>query len=328
MKKQFVSSFTRDGEAVSDKFAVKYKKPPSEYKGADKKGRWFELRLSDGTGEITAKYWGREDHETDRVYSSFEKGDVVHVRGMVQEYPPGSRKFSLSVDASKGEIRKCEPSEYDISDFVAKTGKDVGNMVSEVNTLLSAVKNVHLRALASKFLSDQAFMKAFSSAPAAMEYHQNYIGGLLEHTLNTMKMASCYCDIHPGLDRDLVMVGSFLHDIGKVRELEVSGSVIDVSEEGMMIGHVTMGYEMVERKIAESPGFPKELRLKMLHIMLSHHGLQEHGSPKKPQLPEAVAIHHADDADAQIDLYLRLKREANTEDPWIWKKNIGHVYLK
>lgn len=329
MKRQHVNSFSKDGVNVDDKFAVKYKKPPTAYKGRDKAGKWFELRLSDSTGEITAKYWGRNDQETERIYESIEKGDVVHVKGIVQEYPPDSKNFSLSVDPSKGELRKCQPDEYDAEDFVAKTKKDVEKMTEDVKSLLSNVKNEHLRSLISAFLDDSQFMEAFKKAPAAMEYHQNYIGGLLEHTLNCMKIANAICDVHQELDRDLVLTGSFIHDIGKMKELEVSGGVIDVTDEGMMIGHITKGYEMITKKIDGMAGFPKDLKLKLQHIVLSHHGKTEYGAVKQPQLPEALAIYYADDADAQLDLYLRLKREANTDDPWIWNKKIkGHIYLK
>ncbi|UCD03226.1 MAG: HD domain-containing protein [Candidatus Aenigmatarchaeota archaeon] len=329
MKKQFVNSFSRNGEAVEDNFAVKFKKPPVAYKGADKAGKWFELRLSDRTGEITAKYWGRNDQETERIYGSIEKGDVLHVKGIIQEYPPGTKSFSLSVDASKGELRKCEKGEYEPEDFVASSSKDTGKMLEELKRALSGIKNEHLRKLVNAFLDDSAFMDTFSRAPAAMEYHQNYIGGLLEHTNNMIRIINTLCDIHRELDRDVCLAGTFLHDIGKTKELGVSGGVIDVTDEGMMIGHITAGYEMLSKKIEQIPGFPHELKLKMLHIMLSHHGKLEYGAVKQPQTPEALAIYYADDADAQVDLYLRLKREANTDDQWIWNKKInGHIYLK
>ncbi len=329
MKKQFVNSLTKNGEQVDDTFAVKFKKPPVAYKGADKKGKWFELRLSDRTGEISAKYWGRDDHQTDRAYANIDRGDIVHVTGMVQEFPQGSGNFSFSVDPMKGGIRKCEQGEYAAEDFVAKSSKDTGQMLEDVRTMLSAVKNEHLRKVADAFLSDSAFMDIFSKAPAAMEYHQNYIGGLLEHTLNSMKIGSALCDIHKDLDRDLVITGTFIHDIGKIKELEVSGGVIDVTAEGMMIGHITKGYEMLTKKIEAISGFPEELKLKLQHIMISHHGKVEYGAVKQPQFPEALAIFYADDADAQIDLHLRLRREANTDDQWIWSNKIkGHIYLK
>jgi 3'-5' exoribonuclease len=329
MKKQYVSSFSHDGERVDDKFAVKFKKPPVAYRGRDKPGKWFELRLSDRTGEITAKYWGRSDKQTDELYGTMSKGDVVHVAGEIHEYPKGSRLYSVSIDAAKGKLRKCQPGEFDVADYVAATKHDVKAMVSEIREILSAVKNAHLRALLGKYLEDGKFMQAFMRSPAAMEYHQNYIGGLAEHTLNVMRICSNLCDIHPELDRDLVLTGAFLHDSGKIRELEVSGGVIDVSREGMLVGHIIIGYEILANKLKEIENFPRELGLKLLHIVLSHHGRPEYGASKEPQLPEAVAIYHADECDAKVDLFLRLKREANTEDSWLWDKKIkGHVYLK
>ncbi len=329
MKKQYVSALTQQGEKVDDRFAVKFKKPPVAYKGGGKQGKWFELRLADRTGEITAKFWGRDDQETDRLYNSISRGRVVHVAGEVQEFPPGSGKMSISIDASKGSLGKCQESEYDLSDFVATTKKNPAAMMDEIKLMLLEVRNESLRELIRKHIEDQEFVRLFMRAPAAMEYHQNYVGGLMEHTLNVMKIARSLCDIHPGLDRELVVAGAFFHDIGKIGELDVSGGIIDVSNEGMLIGHIIIGYEALAVKIKEIPGFPRELALKVLHIILSHHGKLEQGATKEPQLPEAVAIHYADEADARLDIFLRLKREANTEDSWIWDRKIGgHVYLK
>jgi len=329
MKQQYVNSFSQKGEHVDDRFAVKFKKPPVPYRGRDKTGKWFELRLADKTGEITAKYWGRNDRQTDELYKTIAKGDVVHAVGEIHEYPPSSKLFSISIDAMKGSLKKCHAGEYDSGDFVATTQKDIGNMMQEMKALLSTVKNEHLLALIRAYMEDEKFIQAFKKAPAAMEYHQNYIGGLVEHTLNVMGICNKLCDIHPELDRDLVLAGAFLHDIGKIKEFEVAGGIIDVSDEGMLVGHIIIGYEILSNKINETPAFPKELGLKLLHIVLSHHGKPEYGAPKEPQLPEAVAVYYADNCDAQVDLLLRLKREANTEDNWIWDKKIkGHIYLK
>jgi 3'-5' exoribonuclease len=327
MKNQFVSSLSQSGEKVEDRFAVKFKKPPVSYKG--KAGKWFELRLADRTGEITAKYWGRNDKETDALYGSIGRGDIVLVSGEVQEYPSGSRNFSISIDAAKGLLKKLGPGEYETEDFIPKTRRDVGAMLDETKSMLATVMNEHLRALAGSVLDDEKLMHDFTKAPAAMEYHQNYTGGLLEHTLNVMRLADRMCQIHPELDRDLVITGAFLHDVGKTIELEITGGVIDVSDPGMMIGHVTLGYEMVSKKIEAIPNFPKKLALKVRHVMLSHHGKLDQGAPKQPQLPEAIAVYYADECDAKVDLFLRLKREANTDDRWLWSKKIkGHVYLE
>jgi len=329
MKSQYTNSFSQTGEKVDTKFAVKFKKPPVPYKGGGKQGKWFELRLADKTGEMTAKFWGRNDQETDRIYSTISRGDIVHVAGEIQEYPAGSGKLSISIDSSKGSLKKCAEGEYDIEDFVATTKKDTKMMLEEIKNMLSTVKNEHLKKLINKYMDDENFLRAFMKAPAAMEYHQNYIGGLMEHTLNVMKIGDNFCAIHPELDRDIVLTGAFLHDLGKITEFDVSGGVIDISNEGMLVGHIIIGYETLSGRIKEVEGFPKELGLKLLHIILSHHGKLEQGASKQPQFPEAVAVYYADEADAHIDIFLRLKREANTEDSWIWDSKIkGHVYLK
>ena len=202
-------------------------------------------------------------------------------------------------------------------------------MLAEVKAILVTVKNKNLSRLMGLFIEDKEFMDLFSKTPAAMEYHQNYVGGLLEHTLNVMKISDNLCGLYPELDRDLVICGAFLHDIGKMSELEFSGTLIDVSHEGMLIGHTVIGHDMVSKRIAKLDDFPETLKLKLLHIVLSHNGHKEYGSPKVPQLPEAVAVYHADDCDAKVDIFLRLKREANTDDSWIWDRKIkGHVYLE
>ena len=328
MTKQFISDIASDGKKVEGLFALKFKKPPVDYKN-NKQGKWFEMRLADKTGEITAKYWGNDEQKTVEIYDSFSRGCVVALSGTVQEYPKGSNNFSISVDSALDTLRVCDSSEYDISDFVATTPKDVDSMLVEVQSILESVKNKDLSRLVKSFVLDKTFMELFSKTPAAMEYHQNYVGGLLEHTLNVMKIADNVCGLYPELDRDLVVCGAFLHDIGKMSELELSGTLIGVSHEGMLIGHTVIGHDMVAKKISGIDDFPVTLKLKLLHIVLSHHGKKEYGAPKVPQLPEAVVVHYADDCDTKVDIFVKLKREANTDDSWVWDKKIkGHVYLE
>ncbi len=327
MKKQFISDISSDGKKVDSLFALKFKKPPVDYKN-NKQGKWFEMRLADKTGEMTAKYWGNDELKTLEIYESFSRGCVVALSGTVQEYPKGSNNFSISVDSALDTLRVCSADEYNVADFVATTSKDVGSMLVEVRAILESVEDKDLSRLIKLFVSDKTFMDLFSKTPAAMEYHQNYVGGLLEHTLNVMKISDNVCGLYPELDRDLVVCGAFLHDIGKMNELELSGTLIGVSHEGMLIGHTVIGHDMVSKRIAKIDDFPETLKLKLLHIVLSHNGKKEYGSPKVPQLPEAVVVHYADDCDAKVDIFLRLKREANTDDSWIWDKKIkGHVYL-
>ena len=327
MKNQYISDCLKDGIEIKSEFAIKFKKPPVDYKG--KPGKWFELRLADKTGEITAKYWGIDTTKTEELYDSLSARDVVFVSGKTQEYPIESNIFSISVDGTEGNLRKCKKDEYMPEDFIATTTKDIKNMLEETKNILSTIKNTHLLALTGSFISDKRFIAEFSSSPAAMHYHQNYIGGLLEHTLNVMKICKQLCLLYPELDHDLTITGAFLHDIGKTKELETTSTVIDITDEGMLIGHTTIGYNIVSERIKDLNGFPETLKLKILHIIISHNGKTEYGSPKTPQFPEATAVYHADHCDAKIDLFLRLKREANTEDAWVWDKKInGHVYLK
>lgn len=325
MKRQFLKGL-KDGESVSDMFAVKFKKPPTEYRG--KSGKWFEFRVSDKSGEATVKYWGSEDVEkTTRLYESFERGDVVELKGTTQEYPPGSGNVQISVDSASGLIRRCSENEYDIADFVSATERDIEAMFKELLEVISTVENPSLATLLVAFFEEEEFARLFKTTPAAMHYHQNYIGGLLEHTLNVVKMCEKVSELHKKLDRDLLISGAILHDVGKTKELEVTTS-IDVTREGMLLGHVTMGKEMVGEKARAIEGFPERLRMKLEHIILSHHGKLEYGSPKLPQFPEALAVYYADETDAKVSFALRMKEEARTEDPWIWIKNFGHIYLE
>lgn len=318
------AKFIRDlavGDVVQDVFAVKYKKPPREYA----RGYVFEMRLSDVTGEITAKYWGDRNLALVRkLYDSFSADDVVYLTGTVKEFMDRP-EIALSKENRDMVVRR---SDYDIHDFIRASGKETGKMMPELLGIIGSVGNPHLKALLeSLFVTDAAFVEKFRNSPGSMARHQNCIGGLLEHTLNVAKICGFICDIHPKLDRDLAVSGAILHDIGKTREYRMSTS-IDISEEGMLLGHIVIGSDLVRGKIDAIPGFPADLKLKVLHMVLGHHGALEHGSPKKPQFPEAIAVFFADDTDAKLDYYIRLKEEARTEDPWIYNKELGHIYLR
>ena len=320
MKNQFVRDF-KEGDIVNSVFAVKYKKPPREYKSKSKEGEWFEIRVSDKTGEITAKYWGDDVMFTNKIYTSFERDDIVFMRGRVNAYGTG-----IEIQIEPGKIRKCAPEEYDVEDFVAVVEKDIEAMMSELMNVVNTVEEPY-RTLLHSFFGDSEFSKEFKKAPAAMHRHQNYVGGLLEHTLNVAKICERIHDIHPRLDYNLLITGALLHDIGKTREMKVS-TAIDISEEGMLLGHITIGADMLKENIKKLEEFPERMKLKLIHIILSHHGRLEYGSPKTPQFPEAHAVYFADEVDAKVDYTLRLKEEAETEDPWIWKRDLGHIYLR
>ncbi len=318
-KNQFVKDL-RMGDNVDSLFAVKYKKPPREYAS----GFWFEFRVSDNSGEITAKYWGdRDEEQVKEIYEIFQTDDIIHITGRVSEFRD---KLEIALDTTST-LRRCDPSEYDIGDFVSKTSKDMSQMMRELLEIVDLVKNPHLKTLLHSFFDDESFVWQFKNCPGSMHRHQNYIGGLLEHTLNVVKLCNSMYILHPSLDKDLLLTGAILHDIGKIKEYDVTTS-IDVSEEGMLRGHLIMGEQMVLDRIGRLENFPDILRMKLAHILLSHHGHNEYGSPKKPQFPEALAIYYADECDAKVDYCIRLKKEAETEDPWIYTKDFKHIYLR
>ncbi len=319
MKTQFVSDLA-EGDAVNSTFAVKFTKPPREYKDAGKDGAWFELRLSDKTGEITAKYWGDDAGYTRQLFRSVEKGDVVFIRGRVVPY-----RQKREINVEKGGIRACQAGEYDPTDFVEVGEHDVDELMGDLMAVIDTVEAPY-RAVLDTFFQDSSFVERFKAAPAAMHRHQNYIGGLLVHTLHVTRLCQRVHELFPSMDYSLLMTGAILHDVGKIREFAVETS-IDISEEGMLLGHIPIGAQMVRERL-KTIEMPEREAMKVLHIVLSHHGRKEYGSPKEPQFPEAYAVYHADELDATVDYAQMIKENAETEDLWLWKRSMGHIYLK
>jgi 3'-5' exoribonuclease len=200
-------------------------------------------------------------------------------------------------------------------------------MVAELNAAASGVTNSYLKQLMNSFLQDQAFMDLLRRTPAAKALHHNFIGGLLEHLLEMISLSRDVAKHFPSIDADLLTTGAFLHDIGKVRELSVRKS-IEYTTEGRLIGHISLGYEMLVEKIATIPGFPAELTMLLKHIMLSHHGEYEFGSPKRPKIQEAVVIHYLDDLSAKINNFQStLQKENIIEGGWTGFNKMHDRYL-
>ena len=238
-KRQFVKDL-KEGEEVETTFSVKFKKPIRKYA----RGFMFELRLSDRSGEITAKYWGQNEEDAVRnIYGSFIANDVVLVKGLASSYRDVP-EISINPD-SKGRISKVELSCIDLKDFVDVSDKDLESMGQEIAQAICSVHNHHLRQLLERVFTDE-FMGKFVKAPASMWLHCNWVGGLAEHTLNVIRTCEFLSISYPELDRDLLVAGALLHDIGKVLEYDVKTS-IDVSEEGMLRGHIIIGAEMVSQ---------------------------------------------------------------------------------
>lgn len=306
----------KTGERVDSTFSVKYKHPPKEYKN----GFSFVLGLADRTGEIEATYWGGAKEGVQELYDSVKADEVVRILGRIEEFKGKQR---ISINPTDGGINKEE--KFDLERFVPKTKRNMDEMTAKLFEQIDSVKNPHLKGLLESFFKDSEFLEKFKFTPAAMYIHHPYIGGLLEHTLSVTSLCQAALDLYPSLDGDLLISGALLHDIGKTREFVV-GTNIKMSEEGMLRGHIPIGEEMLLEKMGED--FPKILKMKMCHIILAHHGKGEYNSPVSPEFPEAVMVYYADELDAKLFQYMKLKEESSTEDFHVYSKRLGQIYLK
>ena len=308
--KQLVSGI-KPGDKVDSYFSVSYKKPVQDYKY----GAMFEFRASDKSGQITVKYWGGQDKASvEALHNSFDKEQVVQVRGEAQEYK-GLIEISVS-EKNGGALKRLEEGEYDISQLI-KTYENIEDMKKRILELTALVQEKSLRKLLDSFFKDDDFMTAFAAAPASITLHSAAVGGLMFHTIHVAELCASICDLHPDLDRDLVITGALLHDIGKIEGFKVTSN-ISSTERGNLVGHIILADEELRKRIERIEGFPEALGSKIRHIVLSHHGRKEWGSPVEPMFPEALAVHEADDLDAKLDNMITKRNEAVTEDDWIW----------
>jgi 3'-5' exoribonuclease len=282
MKEPYIADLAKhENQAITTFFAVAVKQVRSKKDGA----RYFTLTLGDRTGQVDAVMW-----ETEGV-ADFSTGDVVKVRAQVCRY---KEKLQLNIER----IRTAPREQYDLADLVPHTQRDIGQLWSELNSYVDSFTDPHLQALLRAFLDDPELAAAFQEAPAAKSMHHAWIGGLLEHIVSLLGICELAAK-HYSVHRDLLLTGAILHDIGKLTELRW-GTSFDYTIEGQLLGHITIGLGMIEKKIAALPGFPPQLRILVEHLVLSHHGKYEFGSPKLPMIPEAVLLHYLDDMDAKM----------------------------
>lgn len=314
---QFVEDLS-DGDDVDARFSIKYKKPVKEYRN----GYFFALGLADRTGEIQLKYWGGDNEAAvRRIYEKLSEDAVVRVKGSVSVY---REKEQIDVDEGEGRIQLVD--EYDIGDFVPADTVDADALFDELRAEVREMNDPDYRAVIQAFLDDAEFVAALKEAPAAMFYHHAYLGGLLDHVLAMMETVKTVKEQYPSLDLDLMKAGCFLHDIGKVREFAVTTNITQ-SEEGLLRGHISLGEELLTEKL-QGVEIPDRKRHKLHHIILSHHGEQEHGSVKSPSFPEAAAVRHADELDAKLFQYVDLTEEAETDDFHTYTERFGQLYLE
>jgi 3'-5' exoribonuclease len=302
MKKQFVRDL-HPGKRVLGFFLVRHKQ--LEPFRDRTRGEFLTLVLADRTGEILARVW----EEAPALAETFEQGQVVKVQGEVEEY---LGRWQVIV----AKLRPAKPDEYDLADMLPSTERDMDEMLAALRAAIEEIEEPHLKALAAHFFEDEDFVACFARAPAARRIHHAYLGGLLEHTFEVVTLCKSLLELYPQIHRDLLLTGALVHDVGKVAEFEYATD-IDYSDEGRLLGHVVMSYQMVGEVIAADPDFPADLALRLRHLILSHHGRYEWGSPRRPKTLEAVALHHVENVSAQVNRFQRIlaaRREPGK--PW------------
>jgi 3'-5' exoribonuclease len=286
MKDFFIADAAKfDGEVVTTFFAVS-SLSVREKKGGN--GQYVALTLSDKTGTMEARMW----EEFASAVETCSEGCYVKVQGQVAKY---QGKFQITLT----KMRLAAASEIEAADFVPATKFDVGEMWAELRGYVDAFENAELRRLVFAFLNDEAIGAAYREAPAAKVLHHAWIGGLLEHVLTLVRVCRATASFYPEVDQDLLVTGAILHDIGKVRELSW-GTTFSYTLEGQMIGHISIAQGMLREKVATLPDFPEKLRVLVEHMILSHHGKYEFGSPKLPMTPEAILLSALDDVEAKM----------------------------
>lgn len=284
---------------------------------------YLQVELSDRSGSIGARMWNASESD----YRSFENGDYVHVDGSTQV-------FQGSIQLIAGRIRKAEKVEVDEADFMILSAPQIEHLATRLSEMLRHVRNPHLRNLAECFLIDDEFIRKLTQAPAGVKNHHAYQGGLIEHVLNVMEVVALVAPRYPDLDADLLLLGAFLHDLGKIDELAYQRDLA-YTDSGQLLGHIVLAISMIDRKIREAEQlsgepFPETLATELKHIVVSHHGDYEFGSPKLPMTLEAIALHCLDNLDAKIHNFSQLMRsDANTDSAWTqYHANLGRKLYK
>lgn len=258
---------------------------------------YLEFRLTDKTGEITARMFPNRDAQD--IFENINQKSIYLINGNVDEFPRNSQNFSIKVDS----FQPLDEDDYHLDDFIRTCQKDPDELIKEIKITINNTDNLFLKNLLQAFFCDPEFVRSFSTAPSAKIHHHNYQGGLLEHTVEVLDICKTACQIFPQLDEDLLYTGAILHDVGKLKAYDYDLISIDISHEGKMLDHLFISADMVKDKINSlDEDFPEELQTQLLHLILSHHGEVRNGwgSPVDPKTPEAVALHHADNLDAKV----------------------------
>ena len=295
MKNKFINEI-KLGDFVDDIFVLSEKILSQKRDG----NNFLNVTLSDKTGTVKGVVWDN----VDQISAGVSSGDFVHIRGSVNEY---REAFQLVIK----NMEKCSADVINPSDFLPTTSRDIDSMFERLLRITASIENAYFKKLIEAFWNDKEFVHKFKTAPAAKKMHHAYIGGLLEHTLSMVSLADKVARHYSGIDRDLLLAGATLHDIGKIKEFEYKFS-IDYSDAGRLLSHIVMGIEMIDEKLAGIEDFPKDEMLLLKHMIVSHHGAQEFGSPEPPKTIEAVILNYIDEIDSKVK---GIRDFIATEDP-------------
>ncbi|MEA3363268.1 MAG: HD domain-containing protein [Thermodesulfobacteriota bacterium] len=266
---------------------------------------YMTLKMMDRTGEVEGRIWD----QVDRFSSQFEKNDFILVNAKASVY---MGKMQLIVQ----DLMKIEESQINLGDFLPVSQRSTVEMRNELDSVLDSLTNPHIESLLRAFFDDPEFFALYSKAPAAKAMHHVFLGGLLEHSLAVVGLAMDVAVRYPQVNRDLLICGALLHDVGKVSELSYQRS-FDYTDEGKLLGHIILGVEMVEDRVRQITDFPAELSMLIKHLLLSHHGQYDFGSPKRPKFLEAVILNFIDDLDSKINgVQTHIDKEPDKEGNW------------
>ena len=314
MKDFYIASAAeQENKVIISSFVVASKQVKAKKTGEP----YLALTLSDRTGQLEAKMWDN----VAGVLEAFEQDDFVKVKGLLNKY---NGRFQLTIH----KLRRLEEHEVDPADYLPKCPRDTAELWRELGAFVATFQNLHLKALLEGFMADPEIAAAYKTAPAAKTLHHAYIGGLLDHVVSLFRLCDLAVRNYPQIDRDLLLAGAFLHDVGKIHELSY-GRSFAYTTRGQLLGHMVIELEMLHAKIAEVAGFPDGLKTLLEHLIISHHGQYEFGSPKLPMFPEALMLHYLDDLDSKMEsMRAHLERESQFDEDWTgYNASLGRPLL-
>jgi 3'-5' exoribonuclease len=305
MERRFINEL-QDGEVIDQIFRASEKQLRTNRNG----NLYLQLRLSDRTGSLTAMLWNARQNQFD----SFANGDFLRVKGTAQLYNGGMQILCKEIEP--GDERGIQMADFETLSLI-----DIEKMLVRIAELLRSMENADLRNLADCFWLNERFLEGFRQAPAGVKNHHAFQGGLLQHVLSLMELVDKVTPLYPMIDRDLLLMGAFLHDIGKIHELTYQPD-LGYSDEGQLLGHLVLGIRLLDEMIVATERqsgepFPADLALHLRHLILSHHGEYDFGSPKLPMTVEAIALHLLDNLDSKIYSFQQLiDDDANKSSHW------------